>query len=354
MKGIRSVFLFTILFIAGCTTVTDNVIEATIGKEDYRKIEEIDLLILEYKINNNISDLDTAGLKLKDMIADKAYNKEYEATLYGLAGEIEYLRNNKQGVRTNLIQVEKRSKSVEYFYLLTAFLEDDPAKRIEILEQGAASANSKGKIDLYLAFYYFEANNFVKATACFDDAFDLLPPKYKEYYVKDRELAYQLMKNPLPVIDIKDLLEKEAVSFSNVIRLTLLQTDFLNHITADKNADPETLLGDLKSHEYIHESIKNTEEVCARKDIAYFLLSIMSYMENDPGMKDKYQNQFLENDQSSPVPDVRVSDYYFNAVLVLVESEIMELPNGIHFLPYKTMSGIEFNELLMKIKDRYY
>lgn len=354
MKAIHIILIFIILFIAGCTTVTENVIETTIGKEDYQKIEEIDLLILEYKINKDMTNLDSAGVKLREMMKDKAYNKEYEATLYGLAGEIESLRENKQGIKSNLAQVEKRSKSVEYYFLLTAFLEKELEKKIEILEQGALSANSVGKIKLYLAFYYFESNNFMKATACFDDAFDLLHRNYKEYYMKDRELAYQLMENPVQDINIKDLLEVEIVSFSHVIRLILIQTDFLMHITVDKNADPGLLLETLKTYGFIHESIENAEEVCTRKDIAYILLSIMSYLENDPDLKVKYQNQFIENDQPSPVPDVQVTDYFFSAVLVLVENEIMELPNGIHFLPHKTMSGIEFNELLTKIRDKYY
>ncbi|MBN2536301.1 MAG: hypothetical protein JXB88_25690 [Spirochaetales bacterium] len=352
MKVLHIILSCTILFITGCATVMDNVIETTVGKEDYQKIEEIDLLILDYKINRNMAQLDSATTKIHDLIKDRAYNKEYEATLYGLAGEIDNLVGNIQGVKNNFVQVEKRSKSVEYYFLLAAFLEKELSGKIKILEDGVLSANSSGKIKLYLALYYFEDKNFKKSTACFDDAFDLLHRKYKEYYMKDRELAYQLMENPNA--DSKDLLDTEIVSFSHVIRLTLMQTDFLTHITADKNKNPESLLDALKTYGYVHESIKNTEEICARKDVAYFLLSVVSYLENNPDLKVKYKKQYEGNELASPVPDVQVTDYFFNAVLVLVENEIMELPNGIHFLPYKTMSGIEFNELLTKIKKKYY
>lgn len=346
--------LFIICCLFGCETVTDNVIEKTIGTEDYKKIEEIDLLILEYRITKEPERLLSAEDEIKELVSNKAYNKEYEALLYGLAGEIEYIKGNKQGVKNNLKEVEKRSRYVEYFFLLSAFMEEEFEKKIEICEQGLSLANTTGKINLYLALLYFEDKNFNKAAAYFDDAFETLHSSYSAFYKKERDLAYQFIDTADVDAGAIELIEVDVVQFYHIISLTLIRTDFLNHITADKSTDPALLLETLKSYDYIHSSIESIEEVCERKDIAYFLLNIISYLENDPALKEKYKKQYIENDMESPVPDVPAREFYFTAVLVLVEKEIMELPNGIHFLPHNTMSGIEVNELLEKIKDMYY
>ena len=137
----------------------------------------------------------------------------------------------------------------------------------------------------------------------------------------------------------------------HVISFVLKHTDFLNHITPDNKINPALIFNPLKENDYIHSSVTNIDDVCTRKDIAYFILEIIVYLKNDPALKDKYTNHYKENKILSPVPDVLVNDYFFNAVLMLVENEIMELPNGIHFFPENTMSGIEFNELLTKVKE---
>jgi tetratricopeptide (TPR) repeat protein len=354
MKRKMSVLVFFILLIGGCHTITDNVIENTIGTEDYKKIEEIDLLILEYRIKKEPADLSLAKEKLEELMTNKAYNKEYEAVLYGYAGEIDYYMGNIPGLKENFKEVEKRSTYVDYYYILSALLEREYEIQIEILKQGIPIAHTTGKIKLYLALFYFETGDFINAAASFDDAFENLHPTYVEYYEKNRELAYQLIDNPQTDAEAQTLLEQETVTFSHVISLTLMNTDFLQHITVDKDADPGKLLDTLKEYGYIHTSTTSPESICPRKDIAFFLISIVAYMENKPDLKEKYQNQFIANGMESPVPDVKVEDYYFSAVLVLVEKEIMELPNGIHFLPHKTMSGIECNELLKKVYNKYY
>ncbi|MBN2442254.1 MAG: hypothetical protein JXJ04_12945 [Spirochaetales bacterium] len=353
MKVMHIFIIFLILFLAGCSSVTENVIKTTIDKADYKKIEEIDLLILRYRITEDISYLVRAESDVKELMTNKAYNNEYEAVLFGYAGEIDFLKGDSPGVKKNLKEVEKRSRFVEYFFILSALDEKDYEKKIEILKQGLTLANTTGKINLYLALFYFEHNDYLHAAASFDDAFELLDPAYPDFYKKQRNLAYQQIENPR-TDETKKLLEVEIISFSHVISLTLKTTDFLDYITVDKKINPASLFVSLKKYGYIHDSIESIEDVCARKDVAYFLLSIISYLENAPDIKTTYQNQYIANGLPSPVPDVAVEDYCFSAVLVLVEREIMELPNGIHFLPHKTMSGMEFNELLNKIRNRYF
>ena len=54
--------------------------------------------------------------------------------------------------------------------------------------------------------------------------------------------------------------------------------------------------------------------------------------------------------EASPVADVPVDSPDFDAVLGCVENELMDLPDGEHFFPDKTVSGVEFKTWVSKIK----
>jgi hypothetical protein len=88
MKGIPYILLVVGLCLAACQSVTENIFEGTVGAEDYRKVEEIELFLLEFNVTGNTYYLDRAGEKLAILFDAASYNKEFEATLYGLSGEI--------------------------------------------------------------------------------------------------------------------------------------------------------------------------------------------------------------------------------------------------------------------------
>ncbi|MBN1699857.1 MAG: hypothetical protein JW881_20270 [Spirochaetales bacterium] len=350
MKRIRLIPILIGLTLSGCQSMTENIFEGTVGSEDYRKISEIELFLLEYNVTGNTYYLERAEEKLDLLFENTSYNKEFEATLYGLDGEIEYYKGNTREVKAALEKIELKSKREERLPILKAFLEPDLKKQIEILEQGIEQSSSTGHIKLQLALRYFETGDYRKAAAAFDDAFKLLSDNYQQYYEKKRDLAYQFIENPPETLIASDLFAVDKLTAAHVVTITLLQTDFLDNITVNKHIETEVLLQRLKERDYIHERRLAPDDLCKRKDIAYFLLAILSYLENNKDILDMYKREYERNEYPSPVPDIHVHDYYFNAVLVLVEREIMELPDGINFLPERTMSGIEFNETLKRMK----
>jgi tetratricopeptide (TPR) repeat protein len=353
MKRIPYILLALGLCLTACQSVTENIFEGTVGAEDYRKVEEIELFLLEFNVTGNTYYLDRAGEKLAILFDAASYNKEFEATLYGLGGEIEYYKNNKKGVEKAIETIELKSKREERLPILRAFLEPDIKKQIAILEAGLEQSSSTGHIHLLLAQLYFEAGDYRKSAAAFDDAFKLLSDNYKQYYQKKRDIAYQFIENPPSTIEASDLLALDTLTVGDVISITLLQTDFLDNITVNKHIDREVLLQRLKEKDYIHGKQVKKDDICRRKDIAYFLLAILSYLENNRDILEVYKREYERSEMPSPVPDLHVHDYYFNAVLVLVEREIMELPDGINFHPDDAMSGMEFNETLKRMKAYY-
>ncbi|MBN2737942.1 MAG: hypothetical protein JXR70_13235 [Spirochaetales bacterium] len=351
-------YIFSLIFaafiFAGCATLAENVIQSTVDTRDFKEIEQIDLLLLEYQQKNNPSFLLEAEERALKMAKDEVLNKEYKASVYGLLGEIENLKGNKQGVRAALEQIRLLSAREESAYILASFLENNPENQIKQLEAGLASSSSTAKISFFLARLYFTKGEFEKAAAFFDEAFSLLPLQYTEYFKAERDLAYQFIYNPPKNLEAADLLSKSELTVSDMVMLTLLQTDFLDNISVNKKTAPEKLFQDLMKGGYFHDTGLVLDRLCQRKNVAYFLLRIVAYLENDTNILTKYSEQFLKNNLESPVPDVLPSHYYFNAVLILVEREIMEVPDGIHFFPDKTLSGVEFSEMLDRIGQRYF
>jgi hypothetical protein len=53
------------------------------------------------------------------------------------------------------------------------------------------------------------------------------------------------------------------------------------------------------------------------------------------------------------VPDVAVEEPWFDAVLGVVEREIMDLPDGTNFRPDGEVSGLEYLSILQRLQRLY-
>lgn len=342
-----------IFFTSGCKTVQEDIVETVITLKDYKETEEIDLLLLEFRLSGIPLYLEKAESRLKAIHRDSIINRDYESIIYGLYGEIECLKNNKNEAEKYLDLIESKSGNHERLFILKALLTDDAGNKIKILETGEKTAGTKDLIRLYLAEIYFQLADYSRSAAYYDDALPALNPRYYEYYGKKRDMAYQFKDTPPKNTEMADFLALETLTVADIITMTLFQTNFLDNITVDKNIDPSILLGKLLEIKYFYNKDISADKVCQRKDVAFFLLSVIAYMENNTSLLSKYANPFPNYSSDSSVPDVATYDYFYTAVLVLVEMEIMELPDGINFFPYDTIDGITYNDILNKLKQMY-
>jgi hypothetical protein len=361
-KTDRSIVLKPILaFIAGyflfapmaCTTVADNVVLTSEERQLKSKISEIDLLLLDIRFKPDPLLFEKAQTLVKEQLSVKILDKTLDAELYGLLGFLDYLEGKTENLRQNLESIESRSKKEARLYIIRALTENDRKKKQEILESGVTTAGKPGLVKLELAGLLYANGEYAKAGALYDDAFSELDPKYKEYYIKDRDKAYRLMSNRSDKADIRTIFEKDLLLVSDVFRITLVESNLLDNVTSNKLMDPDGLLSLLKTNGSVYPTSLKSQDVMARKDIAYFILSIVVYLENNQALAKKQSYEYSRQNLESPVKDVRVSDYFFDAVIVLVEREIFDLPDGINFYPDRPMSGSEYNEILLKLKKRY-
>ena len=348
--------LFVLFILAGCTTPPEpnQVIEEhSVGSGDYRKLDAIELMILNFKAGKSLPALADAEQECLKLLESPTLNKEFEARLHGLYGEVLFYSGKTRAAGAEVNEVEMRSKKEPQLFILKALLETKPEEKVKFLEEGLRAAPASGKLALYLAEVYFSLGEYSKATGFYDDAFLRLNAAYKEYYREKRDLAKKFITNPPESQKTRDFIGIKELLVADVLKILLTQSPYLETVAPGKDVDLSVLLRKLKEEGFFYPPSLDLNSTIKRKDVAYLVLAIIARLENNPEIMHTYATQYKETSRDSPVPDIKVDDYYFDAVVNLVELEIMELPDGIHFFPDRTVSGLEFFEILKLLKQHY-
>lgn len=345
----KQLFLCAILLMVLFNCATDKHVR-TIGDDDEANIEILQLKLLDYRDSKNIGILKEAENDLKQIEKRGKYNKQYRAKVFGLFGMVYFYKNDKNKVKKYIEEIEYSNKAEEYYFILQALLEKNPDAQIMILNQGEREADTNLFIKLQLADIYFTQADYRSAAALYDQALKGLPAAFKPYYKQNRDLSYHYMENPTDKISAKDILRVDTVTIRHVVSFIHAETSFFDHLTAKKDIKPTDLLTKLKSAGYVHNKKLADKDICARRDLAYLLLQILVFLKNDQSLLDKYSKKYRGTGRKSPIPDINVADYYFDSALILVEREIMNLPDGKNFFPGKTVSGLELSNMVKKLK----
>jgi len=340
-----------IILLSSCVT-GDKVSVQTIDAESLEMIDKADLLLLDYKISGDKSKIDEAEKLIEDLETRSLKNKMFEAKVLGLFGEMEYCKGQKINLKSYIDGIEDRNKYEERLYILKTYIADDPAEKEKMLIQGIEKADENLKLKLFLGDIYFLSGQFGKATALYDSVFTEISDEYKAYYIKKREVSKNFIDKKVNGKNTILSLLKDKITVGDLISTIFDETDLLNTYKSQKIKDGyKNLIND----KFFYDITLTLEKEIKRKDVAFFLLKTLSIKENDPNMINKYVDLpsgepfDVETASLSPVPDISTRDYFYTAVLILVEREIMDLPDGERFFPEDFISGIEFLGVLKKL-----
>lgn len=340
-----------IILLSSCVT-GDKVSVQTIDAESLEMIDRADLLLLDYKFSGDKSKIDEAE-KLIEALEDRSLkNKIFEAKVLGLFGEMEFCKGQTINLKSYIEGIEDRNKYEERLYILKTNSATDPAEKEKILLQGIEKADDNLKLKLYLGDIYFLSGQFGKATALYDSVFTEISDEYRSYYVKKREISKNFIDKKVNGKNTILALLKDKITVGDLISTIFDETDLLGSYKTQKIKEGYK---NLISDKFFYDITLTLEKEIKRKDIAFFLLKTLSIKENDPNMINKYVNipssePFdVESATLSPVPDISTRDYFYTAALILVEREIMDLPDGERFFPEDFISGIEFFGVLKKL-----
>jgi hypothetical protein len=358
MKKLSVIFLF--FFIFGCKSIGDVLIN-TLSDENRAKVIKVDVLLLKYKVSGNQELLSSAESIIKDLDGQSKRNKYFEAKVIALYAQLAETKNDMTLISNYIIEIEKRNTGEERLYMLKADLEKDINKKETIIKTGIEKADENNLLKLYLGDVYFLKGKFAESAAMFDDAFINLSPDYKEFYTKRRDIAYNFSSNPPKNVNSIKLLLEDEITVSSLIQLTLNELDVFKKTINYKSESVKDVFEMLKTGDYFYkENPVKLDDKIKRKDIAYFILHIIARLDKNDILLTKYINKSAKTnnpDQTSielsPVPDIKFSDYFYTAVLVLVEREIMDLPDGTNFAPEKSMNSLDYLGIIKKVSKFY-
>ena len=223
-------------------------------------------------------------------------------------------------------------------------LEPDYATRIAKMSGTFTDEEAPLQIEQALCLYYM--GQYAKAAAAFDDAFVSLDHAYRDAYGQLRDTSWLLQS---AVGTVSSDATAKTLSADGMLLLIQSETTLLLPVTGGKTLKAKELASKMEQSGILDDDIAkkvgDRHASLYRADIARAVWRLYITYKNTKANVD-YASQF--SGQESPIPDVPVTDAAFASVAGCVENELMELPDGIHFLPYNTISGPEFVKILNK------
>lgn len=334
-----------------------------IDDDALKLIEEVDGLIFEYKTSKNFSIVNKARVIISNLKNFSKNNKYFEAKVIGLLCQLEMSYDYNENIEKHILDIERRNKNEEKLFIIKSEIEKDKNNKEKILLEGIDKNEDSIYLKLYLANNYYSSGKFDKAVIYFDEIFYKLPECYKKAFKNQRDLSTKFLKNPPKNLEITDILIKEEVTIGDMLRLILYETNFFSLYNISQLVAVEDVFNILTNYDFFYidqgKDEKNTSDsLLKRKDLAYFILKFLVKMENNPSLNNKYSGNYNYMNYASgnlkgQIPDVDINNYFYNAVMLLVERETLDLPDGELFYPEKSISGIKLYEIIKKLAGIY-
>lgn len=353
-----SAAIFACLF-SSCATLQKDVVMSTdsfIQNEDVDYLEEKytqydAMVILNGKLSPEsavFSALDDLEKEIEDTIKISGTNRILVSRLYALEGLSYLLQGKKQKAKSFYVKSLETNKGDSYTVILGSRLGE-----IESLsdENVVSGSNQSALLVFEQGLSHYVKGEYTDCVAKLDSAFIELPDFYRSSYEEIRQNAWALRNNSSLTDDknILSLLNKSQITVGEMLLITQDTTDLLKIITGERKLSEGDLLNRTKNAGYFDSKVKRSNLV-VRSIAADFLWKLTCNKKNLEAEKNKYSTLYREKVGQSPIPDVDLYSDYFDAVIGVVEQEIMSLPDGIKFNPDGLVGASEFNYWLQQIK----
>jgi len=323
-------------------------------------IKESDFLIIQYEFNNDSNIL----LKLKTNIDDldklTENNKPLKAKILGFFAQLAFAQKTEPAKLRKIIEeIKSINKNEEKLFIIESNLQTDINEKIKILNNGLKKADTNNFIKLNLAMYHFHLGSFKKSIELFDESFIKLQDNIKNFYINTRNLAFHFIKNPLKNKDIIAKISLKIINYADLIDIIKSETNIFLKLFNNEQKSTEEYFKNIFDKKYIYNTDTTIYDLITKKDLAYLLFNFLIKIENNPMLAEKYKfnynpdeyNAELYAKEISLIKDVPANKYYYNAALILIEKEIMDLADGNNFFPDTYVTGIQAYESIQKISS---
>jgi hypothetical protein len=244
-----------------------------------------------------------------------------------------------------------QSEAEEGVWVVRARLEKDPAARLAVIERGLGAADTRARLTAERGEALLALGRAAEAAQDLEEGLRGLAPGYAALYGADRDRARALARAGADAAALAPGAPDLAapLTLRSLVDQTLSGSRLLSTLSTAAAPSFKDLAPALRTAGLLLEPAPAADSVMARRDVAWFLWGLVARTEHDARLLTKYRQKYTQ----SPVPDVAVTDPWFDAVLGTVEREIMDLPDGVHFMPSGPVTGLELLGMLARMKALY-
>ncbi len=341
-----SVFLAIALGIAlvsacfSCASIQRDIAYEAIPGEDAADLNRIELDLVRLRAIPDLKSLAAVRAALREI--SKAPNTDplFQARISALDADASLLADSRSEALKKLAESKTHYQGDEIALLVESRLQQNPEKRLALLEAAIAKADVSDRLKAEKASLLLEGGAYREALALFDASLPRLPAEYSLLYSPERDKAYALR-------DMDGKLKDSSAAYLNANPLSLLgmviitqqETPLLDWFTGGTSWAPGVLFERLKGAGWFSDQGAKPDSTGRRKDAALFIWQLLA--RGKSAMLGKYSTRYASS-AVSPVPDAAYGLPWFDGALGLVEEGIMNLPDGKNFKPEEEITGLDF------------
>jgi len=325
------------------------------GAEQIAALDMFDMRLLELRLAPDASALAALRADLDGAAAQPGLNRRLRARVEALRAEAALQARDLSAARRSADRAAALSDAEQGVWIVRAALEADPAARLSLMDKGVARADEKSRLLCERGEELLKAGRYAPAAQDLDEGLRGLDPRYKALYGKDRDRAFSMAQAARDAGTGAAAAADQSVSLDlpltlrGMVQRAASETRFLAALSPDPKPSFDALLPALRDAGLLLDPSASPDTPALRKNVAFFLWGVISRTEHDPKLLTHYRLKYT----TSPVPDLDVGSLWFDAALGVVEREVMDLPDGVHFNPDAPVTGLEYLGILGKLKKLY-
>ena len=361
-----------ILLILGCTsTLQEDIFDST--EQNMQVLEAIsefeDQFIIydaQFALNTKISN--SQLLDFHNSIETKLSQTHEPAILARLQAidGILYLMENKSKKAQDCYKEAKASQASDSFVLLLEIrLEKDSQASLNRIQEILNIDKSNAIITLEKGIVLANLNQYDKAIAAIDDSFllfdNLDKTKYRELYAPFRENLWKLYSSEISdtsITSVKTSDLAKPLTKEVMILLTKDNSTLLNDFLTDSKKSTNEITKKLTAYGVLSSALdKTNQENSAAKILnsnaisrimaARFIWNLYVEKKGKPELRTRYSSRYAKMPNPvSPIADVAIDCEDLDAVIGVVENEIMNLPDGKAFYPDDILTGLDYLSII--------
>lgn len=344
--------IFALFLFMNCLTPKDIYLD-TVSEEDRAKLSEIELDLIQYSFSSKADYLEHAEKILTEIENKETVNNEFIAHLSCLKAEYLFYTKGMEAINNidELIEIAlKYNPREENIYLVRALLAEDLEQKKELLME-ASDFPKVSRVHIELGNIYFLLSDYQQAVVYFDKGLKNGRPVYEEYYSEKRDIAFSLIHSDLDTVDNSFLLQTGDLSLQDLVKVISTETTLLSSLQL--SLESGTYFSTLQENGFFLYPQTTPDRTTMRKDVAFFIAVLIALKEDNPELLNETSDYYLEMGWDSPIPDILVKDTFFSEAILMVELEIMELPDGINFFPNQPVTSQELLEIITQLKKLF-